>query len=657
MKFYIDSILLWPKKANLKYRRVKFEPDKINIITGASRTGKSAIIPIIDYCLGSGKCTIPVDTIRNACAWFGVLFNLENEQLLLCRREPGNQMATGDMFILRNKEIVIPESIETNTTLIEVKNVLNELFSMSFLDLDPATNNFSSHPSYRDFMAFLFQPQNIVANADVLFYKADTTEHRQKLINIFPYALGAVTPKVLAARQEMDKLKKQRDRLLRDIKTIKDVSEGWKQEVASWLAQARDMGLTPAHFNECSSFDDQVQQLEAIVEKAETDTQLVASNIRDSSAELVELRKEEQDIASQLFALQKRHTEMLQLRNSMGQYEESLQVQLQRLEISTWLKTLSGPDGICPFCNSSHSGVTEELDVLCKAIEEIEQSAGNMQIVPAAFERELQVVETEIGYCTEKLNAIRNRIREESRRYTTTSNKKYTLAGIAHFLGRMEASIQTFQRVGKNSDLENQLSDLEDRIRNLESIVHESEIRRKIDAATKYINQEIVEIIKNLDAEHPDNPVEFIIKDLTLKVKNASGRDDYLWVIGSASNWLAYHIATILAFQQFFQTRGSVAVPNFVIFDQPSQVYFPQRSRNSTLSEEDVQIADEDKQAVQKIFIAMDKFLHDTQKDVQIIVTEHADEDIWGDVSSSHLVERWRGSNDKLIPAEWITQG
>lgn len=112
----------------------------------------------------------------------------------------------------------------------------------------------------------------------------------------------------------------------------------------------------------------------------------------------------------------------------------------------------------------------------------------------------------------------------------------------------------------------NQLSDLEDRIRNLESIVHESEIRRKIDAATKYINQEIVEIIKNLDAEHPDNPVEFIIKDLTLKVKNASGRDDYLWEIGSASNWLAYHIATILAFQQFFQTRGSVAVPNFVYF-------------------------------------------------------------------------------------------
>ena len=73
------------------------------------------------------------------------------------------------------------------------------------------------------------------------------------------------------------------------------------------------------------------------------------------------------------------------------------------------------------------------------------------------------------------------------------------------------------------------------------------------------------------------------------------------------------------------------------------------------MSEENAQIADEDKRAVQKIFIAMDKFLHDTQKNVQIIVTEHADEDIWGDVHSSHLVERWRGNNDKLIPVEWIT--
>lgn len=38
---------------------------------------------------------------------------------------------------------------------------------------------------------------------------------------------------------------------------------------------------------------------------------------------------------------------------------------------------------------------------------------------------------------------------------------------------------------------------------------------------------------------------------------------------------------------------------------------------------------------------------------MQIIVTEHADEDIWGDIKSAHLVARWRGE-EKLIPQAWL---
>ena len=33
----------------------------------------------------------------------------------------------------------------------------------------------------------------------VLFFNADTTEHREKLKAIFPYVLGALTPEMLAA--------------------------------------------------------------------------------------------------------------------------------------------------------------------------------------------------------------------------------------------------------------------------------------------------------------------------------------------------------------------------------------------------------------------------------------------------------------------------
>lgn len=656
MRFSLNSIILWPRNKEYKYRKISFAPDKVNIITGASRTGKSAIIPIIDYCLGADKCAIPVDKIRNACEWFGVLFDSDSEQILLCRKEPGVQSSTNEMYFAREAFVTLPETIESNITAPQVKNILNELFSMSFLDIEPTSNNFSSRPSYRDFMAFIFQPQNIIANADVLFYKADTYEHRQKLINIFPYALGAVTPKVLAARQEIERLRKEKDRLTRDLNSIKDVAEQWKQEVYSWMARARELGLTTYTPNENDSFEKQINHLRTIVQKNESDSDISAKNIKDISDELVMLRKEEQEISSALFAVQKRHSEMKQLTSSVEQYDQSLQIQLNRLEISTWLRTMATTnDTLCPICGSTHSDSISVLDELCNAIAEIEKTAGDMKAVPAAFERELQTVEGEIQYFTERLSAIRKRIHEESGKYQDNSELKYTLSGVARFLGRMEIAVQTYDKIGSDGELEQKIHDIDAKLSELRKIVNENEIENKINAALRYIETEASKIVSGLDAERPDDPIEFIIKDLTVSIRNSSGRSDYLWEIGSASNWLAYHIAISLSFQKYFQERGVISIPNFMVLDQPSQVYFPQKParRNNNETDDDITLEDEDKEAVRKIFMTLSKYISETKNNIQILVMEHADEDVWGEIENIHLVERWRGNNVKLVPIEW----
>lgn len=653
MKFSIRKIILWPKKDGQTYREIPFELGKINVITGSSRTGKSALIPIIDYCLGAQKCSIPVDTIRNACTWFGVLFELDREQMLLCRKEPGLKASTGEMFILRGNDICIPETIDSNITSDEVKNILNELFSMSFLELDPYSDRMgSARPSYRDFMAFLFQPQNIIANSEVLFYKADTTEHRQKLIDVFPYALGAVTPKVLAARLELARLGKQKDRIQRDIDTIKNVSEGWEQEVRSWISQARELGLTDYEPKEDVSFNVLVNEISKILENNADGSELSSQRITDINRELIQLRQEERTVSSELFLLQKRHKDMLELMASIDQYEASLQIQLQRLEVSSWLRSLFSENNDNSLMSLSNTSIGEELDKLCNAISAIEQTAGDMKTVPAAFERELQIVKEEIDNHTERLNAISLRITEESRIKAADADQKFTLNAIARFLGRLEASFKTYERIGRDSELESLLEETQSRIDELSREVNESDIRRKQEAAIAFVNQKIGEITHDLDVEHPDSPVEFEIKDLMLKVIHENGRKDYLWEIGSASNWLAYHVATILAFQQFFQNRARIAVPNFLVFDQPSQVYFPQLGINK---EDDTKtFSDEDKEAVKKVFTAMSAFIKRVGYAVQIIITEHADEDVWGAVEDVHLVERWRGEDKKLIPLSWL---
>lgn len=651
MKFSIKSLILWPKKTEFTYRVLPFEENRINVITGASRTGKSSIIPIVDYCLGSAKCAIPVDTIRNACSWFGVLFQLEGVQLLLCRQEPGNQTSTGAMYIQRAPEVIIPQTVTANTNVEAVNQFLNELFCMSSLDM-AADNSFGSRPSYRDMMAFLFQPQNIVANADVMFYKADTTEHRLKLINVFPYALGAVTPRTLAARQEAERLTRQRDRLERELSAIKDVSEKWRQEVKGWLAQAKELGLTDFNPNSEVSFEEQVHQLSLIVEKTEWESAIAAKNVSDVSEALLRLRKEEQTLSSRLFENQRRHAEMKQLKESLSQYDQSLMVKLQRLEISTWLRYLLSEEGNSLFCSTPQTNSKELLNSFYNAIQEIEMSAGGMSTVPAAFERELQYVEEQISLLTDSLSSIRARIDEESGKTAPQADRKYTLSGIARFLGKMEAAVQTYAKLGKDEGLEGKLAQINSRIDALSMEIDEQEIQRKIRTALSYINLEAAKIVSSLDVEHPEAPIEFLIKDLTIRVQSISGRKDYLWEIGSASNWLAYHIAVILAFQKFFQSIGNIAIPNFVIFDQPSQVYFPQLAVKGAADE--VQLDDEDKIAVKKIFNAMSTFINELGSDMQIIVTEHADETVWGGIDQVHLVEQWRGNNLKLVPVEWI---
>lgn len=338
---------------------------------------------------------------------------------------------------------------------------------------------------------------------------------------------------------------------------------------------------------------------------------------------------------------------------SMGKYDKSLQIQLDRLDISTWIRSNMTERNILPIFQPSHENVIEDVNALCTALEQIERSTTEMAVVPAAFEREIQIVQVQIQELADKLEAVQKRIRVESQALAVQREESYTLESISRFLGRIDVAISTYERIGTDSELEAKLDEVTTRIEQLKKEVNESEIRRKLDYALSYLKTEMGKILAQLDVEHPEDPVEFVIKDLTVRVKSQTGRDDYLWEIGSASNWLSYHIALILALQRFFQTKSSVNVPNFIIFDQPSQVYFP-RTRNSA-NETKLQLNDDDKIAVRKIFESLSSFVKSAGFDIQIIVTEHADDDIWGNIPDSciHLVEKWR-NNVKLVPIEWL---
>jgi uncharacterized coiled-coil protein SlyX len=283
-----------------------------------------------------------------------------------------------------------------------------------------------------------------------------------------------------------------------------------------------------------------------------------------------------------------------------------------------------------------------------------------IQGISVGFDREFALVKADIDTLSEKLSAIRRRIQSESAIPQDNAFLKYTLTGAARFLGRMDFAIKTYERIGTDGELETRLSALDSRIAAINKLINENSKEKKIRTALEYIQQQANAIIKQLlddKAEYYNDPIEFDKNELTIKITTADGRENYLWEIGSASNWLSYHITISLAFQKFFQERKGVAVPNILIFDQPSQAYFPHQNieENTTAQEDSAKITDEDKVAVKKIFATLSRYIADTKSPLQIIVLEHADEDVWGEYDNISLVERWRDGN-KLVPQSWIKE-
>lgn len=656
MKLQLIEIVLWSRNPAQPPRRLKFVTGVTNVITGGSKTGKSAVIPIVDYCLGSDRCAVPVSTIRDSCSWFGIVVDTEEGQKLLARREPGEQQSTGDMFLLEGRLVSVPElAPEKNTTVDAVKRVLDGLAGLSNLGFDPTglAGGFKSRPSFRDMAAFVFQPQNIVANPDVLFYKADTTEHREKLRTIFPYVLGAMTPELLAKRWEMDQVQRDLRRLERELSAQSQATERWKAELKAWISEARQLGLMPVdEVLEGRAESELIEVLRHVVSKSSREATVTAAAIETSSREASDLDREEAIVALNLGEVRTRMEKMVQLRETVDEYTGALQKQRERLGLSRWLRELHH-DASCPLCGGQFKDSQHELDLLCDALAEVEASARQMSPVPAAFDRELVQVREDVRRHTDQLQAVRLRRRRLEERSTRASEDAWQRSAVDRFLGRAEQALSMFAYPSFDEEMRSSVENLRARLEELRGELSEAGIRNRVRSALLRVSGFMSRILPSLDTERPDDPVELNIDDLTIRVTGHSGRADNLWEIGSGANWLSYHVASTLALHELFLEQTASPVPGMLVYDQPSQVYFPQTLAREPATGADPQLGDEDVAAVRKVFEAFGHSATSASGGLQVIVLDHAGRDVWGDVQGVHLVEEWRDGR-ALVPQSWL---
>jgi hypothetical protein len=657
MFFQIKEIVLWPKNAAFEPRRVKFEIGKVTVISGASRTGKSAVIPIIDYCLASGGCSIPVKTIRDACEWFGVIVRTSTGEKLFARREPGTQRSTDDMFLLEATTIVeVPRTLSKNTNAGDVRRMLDELAGLSNLDFGggESQSGFEGRPSFRDLSAFVFQPQNVVANPEVLFFKTDRYEHREKLRKIFPYILGAITPALLAKQHELRRLQSDLRRKERELKDAEQVSAQWVAELRAKVSEARELGLLIVIPAGQLPREQMLGLLEEVVQRTDVTLAVSATTISEAVRELNGLDDEESKVSSELTGLRRRLTEMNRIRESASNYHEALRIQRDRLQLADWIGQHRNGDENCPVCGGGLEASDQKLRELKEALTTLESEAGDTFEIPAAFDREMQRVKTDVDQISEKLKAIQIRKTALSQRSHEANTRQYQAKKAERFIGNLENALQLHRRLGEDGGLRAEVDQLREQSQRLNEELRAQNLEDRKQRALRLVNGNAARLMPLLDSERPEDPLSLEIDDLTVKVTGAN-RDDYLSEIGSGSNWLSYHLAVSLALQQFFLTLEHSPVPGFLIMDQPSQVYFPKKLvvREGETPEEP-QLKDEDIEAVRKAFNVMAQVVGLAKGRLQVIVLDHAPREVWGDIPNIVAFEEWR-DGVKLVPSNWIS--
>jgi len=574
---------------------------------------------------------------------------------------PDGTQVSNNFYVLRAPAVSIPPSIaEPNEKTDGVKNILDGISSVPYfsLDGDSEKTSYQSRLGFRDLMALVFQNQDIVANQNILFYKTHAHSHRERLRNWFPFILGAENIEILKARQRHQEVEQRLKLLKREFDKANAHSSLWLANMLGHLKVAKEYGLLGDSFSESSKPEELLSIAKNLVANIPEHTKTSFSDVQAANKELSDLETEEERISTQIGLAKKRLADLNRLKIGFVDYGNAVRKRADRLHISQWLKDIATTSQPCPACGSTnHPKSQVELTKISQAFEKYEGESKRLEEIPTSFSREEAKINSELESLLEVKKSLQNRYDFLLARNRKAQEEFQRKKNMYLFIGHLKASMETFDSLGDGGEFQKEMKALEKEHSALSTILDRAGVQRRIDIATTHISQGLFNHLKTLDVEakYRDIPPKFDIKDLNILVLSNDEHWHFLAEVGSASNWVSFHIALFCALQEYFVEQKTSCVPSFVIFDQPSQVYFPKVKKGDPEQAPDPQYEDEDINAVKQIFKTISSSIIKKQGAWQSIILDHADKDIYAEIEGVHEVEVWRNGK-KLIPAEWYEQ-
>lgn len=613
MKFHINKVILWLK--NGKQRIIKFEPNKVNVITGDSSTGKSEILDIIDYCFFASKSKISESIVNENVLWYGINFTINKKNYTIARSALSNGVVSHTYYLSSYGEI--PNVVIENTkedilkSLLETEFSINKKVSISY---GSDSIKVGSKVSLRYFFMFNTISVNIIENdSGVFFDKQNEERYRDALPRIFDLAVGIESIENILKKEKREELEKQLIRLEKKKDLTLKNSYLFNREQAGLIKKAKDFNIIDGDLG----FDESLEALNKAIHGVNNDRTGVTTGISYTGEILLKERK---------------INNLRRFVNEYDLYKKNLSLTVDSLKPISYLKNKKS--------EIIRTSIFNELfEHLSTQLIEIKNTCIKNSPISKQVNDSISALENELSTLKEKQELVS----EESYNFSNEKEKYF-------FLGEMKAKLELYSPQVHSLSPVNQ-NDIAD-VKTLISKITPIDTLEKRTITIKVIEEIISDYISQCGAALANyssyQPV-FDYKNKSLLLRKP--KSTHIEHVGSSSNHMFLHLFFSLAMQEVAFRNSSPFVAPYLIIDQPSRPYWG----GNEPSEHTLSASDEFKIAT--AFELLNNYI-ETRKsnggEFQIIVFEHVQPSMFTKFNNFHLVEVFEAGN-ALIPVELLS--
>lgn len=622
-------------------KTVDFDLEKVNIITGVSNSGKSAIVEVIDYCLGSSRCHIP-GIVREASAWVGVLWSNGAMQVLIARRvPPPEQASSNDVFFALGRSVVIPMStsdLEASTNRDGALRQFEQILQMGEVSGETfGSEREGKRVSLRNAIPYLLQSDDVIINKMTLLRGAND-ERRQSIIDSLSYFLGVTDESTLALEEELRRLHAQRVREERKRASAERQLTSSLSVERSLAREAAEVGILPPFASEPAS--------PVVEELLQSIVRYLPAPERGESGgnQVGPLREHERELRTDLTNLRAHLRATEELIQSADGFGSTVASQERKLAMVNLLSD-GGHQESCPVCSSTLGDRSPSLSAIRSAFDHIRAELSQLDRERPQLDSYAQRIRSEIDTLAGALTTVRQEIAAVVRQSEPTLEELNLEQRRNRVIGRVSFYLES--REGSREVLEiSPLSEIAARIEEIEDLVDLQAKQDRLREAELQLSMHATQILRSLPFEehYHSGWVNFDTRSLRVSVVT-DARTIEMRDIGSDENYLSLHVSLLLAFHRVFAAR-SRPVPHVVLFDQLSRPFFPP---DEHAEEVIVRSDDYERTRLKQYFDVI--FLEAQKQRLQVIILEHA---YFADDPDFVAATKMRlSADDRLIPEDW----